>query len=84
MENSQLSNGIAPENKVMIQLATTYFKFAFASFTQKTRTLALAQWLSLQTAGFALTEEVVLLLEEPLAFRGGHPPAVGTCGYRLE
>lgn len=42
--------------------------------------LVLAQWLSLQTAGFALTEEVVLLLQELLALRGGHPPAVGTCG----
>lgn len=57
-----------------------YFKFPFAFFTQKTRTLALAQRLSLQAAGFALTEEVVLLLQEALAFRGGHPPAVGTCG----
>lgn len=65
MKNTQ---GKAYKSKCIIHLTITYFNFAFAFFTQKTRMLVLAQRLRLQNAGLALAEEVVLLLQEPLAF----------------
>ncbi len=70
----------------------TYFERSFALATQETRLVrtasstrpllsalsALILLLLLKSAGLTLTLEVVLFLQEMLAFLGHHPAAVGT------
>lgn len=69
----------------------TYFERSFALATQETRLVwpasstrplltalsTLILLLLLQSAGLTLTQEVVLILHETLAFLGHHPAAVG-------